>query len=120
MLEIILYILSVSYLTHIFLLSNEIGPFEYGRGMILIDGSAEFRPINAFDRIRRIFGAFSVSGDIWEESENALFRCPYCLSFWINLAGLPFLFFVTKDAHYISIYIFLVFSVPMIAGKLNE
>lgn len=74
-----------------------------------------------FDWILRPFGVFDIENKyVWRHNEDTVADCPYCLGFWINLALLPLFYFITNDTYTFDTYIFLVLSVPMVAGFINE
>lgn len=116
--EAVLYTLSVAYLTHVLLLSNDIGPFRSKKSTVLYTNGTT-RPVNLFDRVRRFFGVYKVEGYVWEiKSEIAVWYCPYCLSFWINYLML-LLFYILNfiDTYYFLLFMF---SVPYAVGRICE
>lgn len=107
--------MAVTYATHILLLerkTSHFGPFPSKSRFVVFhtdfdeDGTEIARhaqPVALFDRIRRLFGAYSIQGLQWNVRDGALsevWTCPKCLSFWIALLpalilavyGVPFLF----------------------------
>lgn len=112
-----LYTISIAYITKVLLLDNPHGPFPSKLSTVLYpDGRT--RSVNLFDYLRRLFGVYKISGFVWEVKSNvALWFCPYCLSFWINLIFLPFFILIFIHTYY---FVLLLFFVPFVAGKLNE
>lgn len=80
---------ALAYLLRVLLFEAETrGPFESKTDFVLVNGVV-VRPVNLFDRIRRLFGTYRVSKsdglgkwDIYVP-RMLLWLCPKCLSFWL-------------------------------------
>lgn len=88
--------LASAYILRIMLFDPQMpGPFESQIAFVLGSDLRPARPVNLFDRIRRLFGAYTVSGDnelkFWLpwEPRMSVWRCPKCLAFYVS--SLPFI-----------------------------
>lgn len=118
--NIILYVLSVAYITRLFFYGD--GPFRSKTRRILVrqpNNDLHYRPVNLFDWPMRLLRMYKIRDDVWERDVGTL-DCPYCLGFWINLICLPALYFLASDTYTLDTYIFLIFSVPLVVGFINE
>ena len=115
MIEIILYSLTVSYVTHILLFDHD-GPFPDKHRSVQADETL-YRPVHLFDWFRRLLCSYTVEGFVWHLKYGVLWSCPYCLSFWINLVLLlPFCYFT----YHWGLFPLLLFSIPMVSVWLND
>ena len=92
----ILAVLGTAYMVRVMLFDMESrGPWEsttrFVRSMDMY-GSALTRPVNFFDRIRRLAGAYRVTTDssgtvFWDVRADRVlvWQCPKCLTFWLCL-----------------------------------
>jgi len=68
------------------------GPFEAKQTFVKVDDLIT-RPVNAFDWVRRFFGAYRIRLDretgvsFWSVNPKriTLWQCPKCLSFWLSI-----------------------------------
>ena len=86
------FTLALAYFTKIFLFNlNASGPFE--SRMFVRDNGEIGHPVNVFDRVRRLVGAYRITTEngivFWDvyEPRMAVWRCPTCLSFWVSFVG---------------------------------
>lgn len=100
----LIFAIATTYITKFMLLerkNSHFGPFPSRTKVIHFDTDWEedehVQPAAMFDYIRRLFGAYKVTGNLWNVKPGALaevWTCPICLSFWMALlpaAGLAFL-----------------------------
>lgn len=87
---------SVYYITQVLLYDDGPQPFQSTRRLVyhreVVEGDAnmvieETHQVGFFDRVRRLFGLYSVNGTEWRVRSERLpvWVCPKCLGFWVAL-----------------------------------
>ena len=80
---------ATAYVTSCLVFEEKSEPWESAEEVVKwqeADGNHE-KPVSAFDQVRRLFGAYKLEGKVWfvNPLRMALWRCNFCLSFWIAL-----------------------------------
>jgi hypothetical protein len=86
--------LALAYIVKVMLLEEKEdheGPWPSAVKKVYFQKAEHIQRVALFDYIRRIFGAYHVSGDLWTVNEGRaeVWTCPTCLSFWL---AMPFSF----------------------------
>lgn len=87
---LVLLVLSTAFavIVLIFDVEDRFGPFSIENTYVLDTSIPQAEgPINLFDFVRRLFGAYRVDNNVWTvyEPRMAVWRCATCLSFWMSL-----------------------------------
>lgn len=124
MFNYILYIFSVTYITYILLLTKT--SFAYNTPLQVvfhINGELNVRPFGLIDWIivkcTNWYDKFSEdSYEMKDTYFTYLMRCPYCLSMWVNI---PFLYYLYSTSLMNTGGLgLMIFSTPLIVGYLVE
>ncbi len=106
--------LAAYYLTAILLFDmQDVGPFPSGAARVrhTVDGALAHKPVDAFDRLRFLFGAYRITTSIeghpiWFVRPHFMlvWICPACLGFWVAVALTFFSFFVPQGQPLVDIF----------------
>lgn len=82
--------LALAYLVRVMLLvekEDHEGPWPSNDQKVYFADSEHIQRVALFDRLRRLFGVYKVTDDIWTVygPRAEMWTCPVCLSFWLSL-----------------------------------
>lgn len=102
--SLVLFCLSVYYVTILLRLDSSDGPFASRTQTVryIDNGQNWVRQVNAFDYLRRPFGAYKIGTNsdgakIWVVTQGTAWVCSFCLSFWISLLFSCVVLYITRD-----------------------
>lgn len=122
MLNLIFYILTVSYLTKLLLLDHQHYFFDrnYTVTVHTHDGDL-IRIWDVGDTLRSKLLKYHMNEfniEVPYTGLTQLFLCPYCLGFWVNLILLPLL--IASGTYSPLLITLFIFGIPFVVGKLND
>ena len=97
MLEVVVYGIALAWVVRVMLLeskSSHFGPWPSRTAVVYFPEEEHAQPVAFFDRIRRLFGVYTIKDGVWEvrKLRAEVWECPICLSLWLAIPFTALLF----------------------------